>query len=98
MTRVDGDGPPTLVDANCCLRLTDVEVASGSRLFQVEPDVKFIPRGSQNHNEVAMAIYVCKVCGEPIIFRRCRRLPDGTWERRHKPFPIHVHGGSCCGR
>lgn len=37
----------------------------------------------------------CNRCGGAIIFRYARKLPDGTWERRSKPFPIHVNGGPC---
>lgn len=37
----------------------------------------------------------CKWCKQPIIFRRRRRMPDGTWKLYAKPFPIHVNGHAC---
>lgn len=39
-----------------------------------------------------MAIYYCYRCGGRIIFRRGLRLPDGTYEVRMRPFPIHLDG------
>jgi hypothetical protein len=36
----------------------------------------------------------CKWCGKAIIFRRGRRMPDGTWRRWNRPFPVHIYG-SC---
>lgn len=38
----------------------------------------------------------CIFCGGRVIFRCCRRMPDGRVVWRRKPFPIHLDGP--CGR
>ena len=39
-----------------------------------------------------MANYYCYRCGGRICFRTARRLPDGSYEVRKRPFPVHLDG------